>query len=218
MIPLGNTDFSSYLLSAKQSGAQVLGVLNAGADTVNTMKQVKQFGMDKSMKVAVGTALPLRRRRAARRLRRLAHHDVVVLERGQGCPRLGRSLHQARGRRTCARRTFRPPTIRRRCSGCKAVKAVGSVDADKVVALSRRTSVQRLLRASRRVAGARSSRDARDVRGRRHARRTRSRSRTRGSRSCRRSRRAAPSGPRDSPSARKTGSRGVARACSRKRR
>lgn len=54
MIPPGNTDFSSYLLSAKNSGAQVLGVLNAGADTVNTMKQVKQYGIDKTMKVAVG--------------------------------------------------------------------------------------------------------------------------------------------------------------------
>jgi branched-chain amino acid transport system substrate-binding protein len=54
MIPLGNTDFSSYLLAAKNSKAQVLGVLNAGADTVNTMKQVKQFGLDKSMKIAVG--------------------------------------------------------------------------------------------------------------------------------------------------------------------
>ena len=54
MIPLGNTDFSSYLLSAKNSGAEVLGVLNAGLDTVNTMKQVKQFGLDKTMKVAVG--------------------------------------------------------------------------------------------------------------------------------------------------------------------
>jgi branched-chain amino acid transport system substrate-binding protein len=54
IIPLGNTDFSSYLLAAKNSGAQVLGVLNAGADTVNTMKQVKQFGIDKTMKPAVG--------------------------------------------------------------------------------------------------------------------------------------------------------------------
>ena len=54
MIPLGNTDFSSYLLAAKNAHAQVLGVLNAGADTVNTMKQVKQFGIDKDMKVAVG--------------------------------------------------------------------------------------------------------------------------------------------------------------------
>jgi branched-chain amino acid transport system substrate-binding protein len=54
MIPLGNTDFSSYLLAAKNSKAQVLGVLNAGADTVNTMKQAKQFGLDKQMKIAVG--------------------------------------------------------------------------------------------------------------------------------------------------------------------
>jgi branched-chain amino acid transport system substrate-binding protein len=54
MIPLGTTDFSSYLLAAKNSKAQVLGVLNAGADTVNTMKQAKQFGLDKTMKIAVG--------------------------------------------------------------------------------------------------------------------------------------------------------------------
>jgi branched-chain amino acid transport system substrate-binding protein len=54
MIPLGNTDFSSYLLAAKNAKPQVLGVLNAGADTVNTMKQVKQFGLDKQMKIAVG--------------------------------------------------------------------------------------------------------------------------------------------------------------------
>jgi branched-chain amino acid transport system substrate-binding protein len=54
LIPLGNTDFSSYLLAAKNAKPQVLGVLNAGADTVNTMKQVKQFGLDKQMKIAVG--------------------------------------------------------------------------------------------------------------------------------------------------------------------
>jgi len=54
MIPTGNTDFSSYLLSAQKSGAEVLGVLNAGADTVNSMKAAKQFQLDKSMKIAVG--------------------------------------------------------------------------------------------------------------------------------------------------------------------
>ena len=54
MLPVGNTDFSSYLLAAKNDKAQVLGVLNAGTDTVNTMKAVKQFGIDKDMKVAVG--------------------------------------------------------------------------------------------------------------------------------------------------------------------
>ena len=55
LYPFGpTTDFSSYLLKAKNSGAQVLGLFNAGADTVNSMKQVKQFGVDKVMKVAVG--------------------------------------------------------------------------------------------------------------------------------------------------------------------
>ena len=55
LYPFGpTTDFSSYLLKAKNSGAQVLGLFNAGADTVNSMKQVKQFGVDKTMKIAVG--------------------------------------------------------------------------------------------------------------------------------------------------------------------
>ena len=54
MIPLGNTDFSSYLLAAKNAHAEVLALLNAGADTINSMKQVKQFGIDKDMKIAVG--------------------------------------------------------------------------------------------------------------------------------------------------------------------
>jgi branched-chain amino acid transport system substrate-binding protein len=48
------TDFSTYLLAAKASGAQVLGLFNAGADTVNSMKQAKQFAVDKTMKIAVG--------------------------------------------------------------------------------------------------------------------------------------------------------------------
>ncbi|MBV8581512.1 MAG: ABC transporter substrate-binding protein [Candidatus Eremiobacteraeota bacterium] len=55
LYPFGTTtDFSSYLLAAKNSGAQVLGLFNAGTDTVNSMKQAKQFGLDKTMKIAVG--------------------------------------------------------------------------------------------------------------------------------------------------------------------
>jgi len=55
LYPFGpTTDFSSYLLKAKNSGAQVLGLFNAGLDTTNSMKQVKQFGLDKTMKIAVG--------------------------------------------------------------------------------------------------------------------------------------------------------------------
>ncbi len=53
-VPLGTTDFSSYMLAAKNAHPEVLGLLNAGADTVNSMKAAKQFGLDKQMKIAVG--------------------------------------------------------------------------------------------------------------------------------------------------------------------
>jgi branched-chain amino acid transport system substrate-binding protein len=41
----GTSDFSSFLLQAQASGAKVLGFCNAGADTVNSIKQAKEFGI-----------------------------------------------------------------------------------------------------------------------------------------------------------------------------
>ncbi len=46
------TDFSSYLLSAQSSGANVIGLANAGNDTSNCVKQAHEFGLTQSMKVA----------------------------------------------------------------------------------------------------------------------------------------------------------------------
>jgi branched-chain amino acid transport system substrate-binding protein len=46
----GTTDFSSLLLQAQASGAKVLGLCNAGTDTINSIKQAKEFGI--SMKLA----------------------------------------------------------------------------------------------------------------------------------------------------------------------
>ncbi|HEX9244061.1 MAG TPA: ABC transporter substrate-binding protein [Anaeromyxobacter sp.] len=43
--PQNSTDFSSYLLQAQSSGAKVIGMANAGADTINTIKQAKEFGI-----------------------------------------------------------------------------------------------------------------------------------------------------------------------------
>jgi branched-chain amino acid transport system substrate-binding protein len=48
----GTTDFSSFLVQAQASGAKVLGLANAGGDTVNSIKQAAEFGLTKSMKVA----------------------------------------------------------------------------------------------------------------------------------------------------------------------
>ena len=49
----GTTDFSSFLVQAKASGAKVLGLANGGNDTVNCIKQAAEFGLMKGgMKVA----------------------------------------------------------------------------------------------------------------------------------------------------------------------
>lgn len=44
-VPLATTDFSSYLLQAQSSGAKVIGLANAGQDTVNAIKQAHEFGI-----------------------------------------------------------------------------------------------------------------------------------------------------------------------------
>ncbi len=46
------TDFSSFLLAAQGSGANVLGLANAGTDTSNCVKQAHEFGLMRTMKVA----------------------------------------------------------------------------------------------------------------------------------------------------------------------
>ncbi|WP_048860622.1 ABC transporter substrate-binding protein, partial [Acidisphaera rubrifaciens] len=46
--PLGTSDFSSFLLQAQTSGAKVIGLCNAGADTVNCIKQAGEFGITAS--------------------------------------------------------------------------------------------------------------------------------------------------------------------------
>ena len=46
----GTTDFSSFLVQAQSSGAKVIGLCNAGGDTVNSIKQINEFGLNKSMR------------------------------------------------------------------------------------------------------------------------------------------------------------------------
>jgi len=50
--PLSTSDFSSYLLQAQQSKAQILGLANAGGDTINSIKAASEFGITKTMKLA----------------------------------------------------------------------------------------------------------------------------------------------------------------------
>jgi branched-chain amino acid transport system substrate-binding protein len=50
--PLGTADFSSALLQAQASGANVLALANTGADAINAIKQAGEFGLTRSVKVA----------------------------------------------------------------------------------------------------------------------------------------------------------------------
>jgi branched-chain amino acid transport system substrate-binding protein len=50
--PLSASDFSSFLLQAQTSKAQILGLANAGGDTVNSIKAANEFGITKTMKLA----------------------------------------------------------------------------------------------------------------------------------------------------------------------
>jgi branched-chain amino acid transport system substrate-binding protein len=50
--PLSASDFSSFMLQAQASKAQILGLANAGGDTINSIKAANEFGVTKSMKLA----------------------------------------------------------------------------------------------------------------------------------------------------------------------
>ena len=50
--PFPGTDFSSFLMQASSSGAQILGLANAGGDAINSIKAANEFGVSKKMKLA----------------------------------------------------------------------------------------------------------------------------------------------------------------------
>ncbi|QUS38646.1 ABC transporter substrate-binding protein [Tardiphaga alba] len=50
--PLNTSDFSSFLLQAQASKADVIGLANAGSDLINVIKQANEFGIAKSQRLA----------------------------------------------------------------------------------------------------------------------------------------------------------------------
>jgi len=50
--PLSTSDFSSFLLQAQASKAKIVGLANAGLDTVNSIKAASEFGLTKNQNLA----------------------------------------------------------------------------------------------------------------------------------------------------------------------
>ncbi len=57
--PMFSPDLASFLLQAKDSGAQVIGLSNAGVDTVNSLKQAAEFGIGRDGKQRLASLLML---------------------------------------------------------------------------------------------------------------------------------------------------------------
>jgi len=52
--PLNTSDFSSFLLQAQASKADVVALLNAGQDTITSVKQANEFGIPQTQRLATG--------------------------------------------------------------------------------------------------------------------------------------------------------------------
>ena len=55
--PFPGTDFASFLLQAQSSGAKVIGLANAGGDTINAIKQASEFGITQAGQSLAGLLL-----------------------------------------------------------------------------------------------------------------------------------------------------------------
>jgi branched-chain amino acid transport system substrate-binding protein len=138
-VPLGTTDYSSFLLQAQASGAQVLGLANAGTDFSNSLKGATEFGITKTMKPAALLAF-------------LSDIHSLTLQTAQG-------LYLTTGfywdlnaeTREFSKRYFaktkKEPTMDQAgyysatMQYLKAVKAAGSTDSDKVMAELRKMKI-----------------------------------------------------------------------------
>ncbi len=137
--PLGTTDYSSFLLQAQASGAQVLGLSNAGNDVSNSLKAAAEFGITKTMKPAALLAF-------------ISDIHSLTLQTAQGLYLTTAWYWDLNAEtREFAKRFFakmkKEPTMDHAAyysatmHYLKAVQAVGSTDPDKVMAELRRTKI-----------------------------------------------------------------------------
>jgi branched-chain amino acid transport system substrate-binding protein len=131
-VPLGTSDFASYLLQAQSSGTQVLGLANAGTDFSNSLKAANEFGIAKTMKPAALLAF-------------ITDINAIGLEAAQGLYLTAGWYWDLNDKsRAFAKRFFakvnREPTFPQAAfysatlTYLNAVKAAGSADPEKVMA------------------------------------------------------------------------------------
>jgi branched-chain amino acid transport system substrate-binding protein len=137
--PLGASDFSSFLLQAQASKAQVLGLANAGGDFINSVKAANEFGLTKKMKVA-GLLVFIND------IHTLGLNTTQGLYLTDGWYWDQNQDSRAWSKRYFAKMKKQPSMLQAAdysaaTNYLNAVKAVGSDDADKVMAQLRKTKI-----------------------------------------------------------------------------
>ena len=138
-VPLAASDFSSFLLQAQGSGAQVLGLANAGEDLSNSLKAANEFGITRKMRPAALLAF-------------ITNIHSLGLATAQGLVlTTGFYWDLNEETRAFAKRYFqktqRQPTMDQAgyysatLTYLKAVKATGTTDADAVMAQLKKTRI-----------------------------------------------------------------------------
>ncbi len=112
--PFPATDFSSFLLQAQSSKAQIIGLANAGADTTNAIKQAAEFGIVSGGQSLAASADLHHRREGARPADRPGPglHRGLVLGPQRRQPRI-RARGSPRATRASIRAWSMPASIRR---------------------------------------------------------------------------------------------------------
>jgi branched-chain amino acid transport system substrate-binding protein len=136
--PLGNTDFSSQLLQASSSGAKVIGIANAGGDMINTIKQAREYQTPQRLAALVAFISDI--------------HSLGI-ETAQGTV-LTSGFYwdqdnetRAWSQRFFARMHYMPSMVQAGVYSAtshwlRAVKAIGSLDADNIMTKMRATPVE----------------------------------------------------------------------------
>jgi branched-chain amino acid transport system substrate-binding protein len=138
-VPLGAADFSSFLLQAQSSGAKVLALANAGGDFSNSLKSANEFGITQTMQPAALLAF-------------ITNIHSLGLQTAQGLYlTTGWYWDTDEDSRAFAKRYFAKmhaePTMDQAgaysatMTYLAAVKAIGTTDADKVMAQLKRTKI-----------------------------------------------------------------------------
>ena len=142
--PLGTSDFSSFLLQAQGSGAQVIAFANAGGDTINAVKQAAEFGITQTGQNLAGMLLNINDIHALglEAAQGLVLTNAFYWDMNDETRAWSKKFEEKTGRKPSMNQAGVYSAVRHYL---KAVQAVGTDDADKVTAKMRETPVDDMM-------------------------------------------------------------------------